>query len=257
MQAGLVSVTFRSLTWRQTLELARQAGLTAIEWGGDIHVPHGDLTRARQVGEATCQAGLRVAAYGSYYRLGQDHPAFCDVLATARALGAPAIRVWAGACPSDQCSEAQWAALIEDARRITHEALAAGITVVFEYHRNTLTDTADACGRLLGAVPGAMSYWQPPVDMPADACLLGLRRLDRRLAGVHTFSWQGVDRLPLRAREHDWLRFLAQAQRQGAPWALLEFVQDDSPAQLLEDARTLRRWLAQLDPSTPNPSEWR
>ena len=77
MQAGLVSVTFRSLTWRQTLELARQAGLTAIEWGGDIHVPHGALTHARQVGAATCQAGLRVAAYGSYYRRWARPPYAC------------------------------------------------------------------------------------------------------------------------------------------------------------------------------------
>ncbi len=247
MQAGLVSVTFRALTWQQTLDLASQAQLAAIEWGGDIHVPHGDVDRARQVGAATRRAGLKVAAYGSYYRLGQDTPRFCDVLTTALALGAPAIRVWAGSRPSSQCDAAQWAMLTEDARRITAQAMAEGIQVVFEYHRNTLTDTAESCDRLLHAVPEAQSYWQPPVDMPDDGCLAGLQRLGLRLAGVHTFSWSGVERLPLSARESGWLRFLTQAQRQGAPWALLEFVRDDCPRQLLEDARTLKRWLAQLE----------
>ncbi|HNC24059.1 MAG TPA: sugar phosphate isomerase/epimerase, partial [Opitutaceae bacterium] len=96
---GLVSVTFRALTPTQIVALVRQAGLRGIEWGGDIHVPHGNLARAREVREMTQEAGLSVAAYGSYYRAAQseaDGLAFEHVRATAVELGAPTIRVWAG-----------------------------------------------------------------------------------------------------------------------------------------------------------------
>src|SRR6185312_13188931 len=96
---GLVSITFRALTPAEVIALARQAGLRGIEWGGDIHVPHGNGARAREVKEMTAEAGLTVAAYGSYYRAGQADSSgltFDAVLETALELGAPLIRVWAG-----------------------------------------------------------------------------------------------------------------------------------------------------------------
>jgi len=50
---GWVSITFRSLTAERIIALVRQAGLSAIEWGGDIHVRHGDTGRAREVRRLT------------------------------------------------------------------------------------------------------------------------------------------------------------------------------------------------------------
>ncbi|MET0262082.1 MAG: sugar phosphate isomerase/epimerase, partial [Rariglobus sp.] len=69
---GLVSVTFRKLSPNEVAGLVKKAGLKGIEWGGDIHVPHGDLARAREVRELTLEHGLKTAAYGSYYRAGQS-----------------------------------------------------------------------------------------------------------------------------------------------------------------------------------------
>ncbi len=43
-RAGLVSVTFRQLSPEEIVRVAREAGLTVIEWGGDVHVPPGDST---------------------------------------------------------------------------------------------------------------------------------------------------------------------------------------------------------------------
>jgi hypothetical protein len=45
IQTGLVSITFRQLSPPAIIDLVRQAGLEGIEWGGDVHVPHGDLGR--------------------------------------------------------------------------------------------------------------------------------------------------------------------------------------------------------------------
>ena len=42
---GLVSVTFRDKTPAEIVSEVKKAGLDAIEWGGDVHVPHGDVKR--------------------------------------------------------------------------------------------------------------------------------------------------------------------------------------------------------------------
>ena len=47
LTGGLVSITFRDLEANEIIDLVKKSGLTAIEWGGDVHVPHGDFNRAR------------------------------------------------------------------------------------------------------------------------------------------------------------------------------------------------------------------
>ena len=114
---GLVSVTFRKLTPEEIIALSAKAGVQSIEWGGDIHVPAGDVARAKEVGQQTRDAGLMVAAYGSYYRLagGGRFPApFEQVLATAAALGAPTIRIWAGVKGAKVCPPKERAAIVAE-----------------------------------------------------------------------------------------------------------------------------------------------
>ena len=97
-------MTFRQLPVERIIALTAQAHLDGIEWGGDVHVRHGDIPIAHRVAQATADAGLVVAAYGSYYRVaeseGEGLP-FELVLDSAQALGAPLIRVWAGKRGSD------------------------------------------------------------------------------------------------------------------------------------------------------------
>ena len=72
MQPGLVSVTFKHRPCEDVIHYAHKAHLKSIEWHGQNHVPHGDLETARLIGQSTRAAGLAVAAYGSYYVLGQS-----------------------------------------------------------------------------------------------------------------------------------------------------------------------------------------
>ena len=74
LTSGLVSITFRQLTPEQIVDLVAETGLAAIEWGGDVHVPHGEVAPARDVRRRTEEAGLIVASYGSYLRVGHDDP---------------------------------------------------------------------------------------------------------------------------------------------------------------------------------------
>ena len=86
IRGGLVSVTFRALSAGEIVDLVARAGLTGIEWGGDVHVPHGDVACAREVYQRTVDAGLTVCSYGSYYRVGSgEPPAFEAVIESALA----------------------------------------------------------------------------------------------------------------------------------------------------------------------------
>jgi sugar phosphate isomerase/epimerase len=249
LRPGLVSVSFRRLGVPAVVDLARRAGLRGIEWGGDVHAPHGDLGAARDAGARTLDAGLAVSAYGSYYRLGQaGGPRFEDVLASARALGAPLIRVWAGSRASALVDDAEFERVAADARRAVALAGGAGLGVAMEYHEGTLTDHPVAALRLLGEAPGLRSLWQPPQGRPAAECAAGLRDLvgAGRLAHLHAFHWwpDAATRLPLAQGRDRWRAYLAlAAQAPGERYVSLEFVKDDSPRQLLQDAAALGEML--------------
>lgn len=250
LRSGLVSITFRSLSPAEVVELVRTAGLDGIEWGGDVHVPPGDVQRAREVNRLTADAGLSVSAYGSYYRLLADeaHP-FAAVLDSAVALGAPTIRVWAGNQPSSTVNAAERARIVEQSRTIADMAAAQGITIAYEYHSNTLTDTLDSALDLLRAVdhPNMRTFWQPPNGMPPEESRAGLETAAQWVSNIHCFHWwpTSKDRHPLADGAANWALYLDKiATLPGDRSISIEFVKDDAPAQFLEDAATLKRWLA-------------
>jgi len=256
---GLVSITFRKRTPREIVDLVVQARLSGIEWGGDIHVPHGDLTRAAEVGQMTREAGLAVAAYGSYYVIGKseaDGLSFTRVQETALTLGAPVIHVWAGDRSSADADEAYRQRVTDEANRIATEAASAGLTVAFEFHARTLTDTTASAAALLAATAkaGARSYWQPPVGWSPEERAAALTVVLPRLAHLHVFQWHtAADRRPLAEGAEEWLSYFkttaaAVAHRSDPCWALLEFVRQDDPVLFAADAEVLSRLLVQAAP---------
>jgi sugar phosphate isomerase/epimerase len=241
------------------IKLAAQAGLQTIEWGGDIHVPHGDIARATEVGRWTREAGLSVACYGSYYRLGSPgkSPSPLAVLDAAEALGAPAIRVWAGEKSSASATGDDFKAVVEDALSLADLAAGRGLSIAYEFHANTLHDNAQAAQRLLEATqhPAIATLWQPINQADTATSLASLVTVAARLLNLHVFTWtfpEGrLTRHPLDAGEAAWLHYLAAAARlPGNHTCLLEFVVDDDPGQLQADAETLLRWIKQTAPSS-------
>lgn len=250
ISSGLVSITFRQLSPQEIVALVREAGMQGIEWGGDVHVPHGELRRAREVGELTGEAGLQVASYGSYYRVGHSEEnglPFRQVLDTALELGAPVIRVWAGSIGSETVEEeARWR-VVADLRRISELAGKVGVRVATEFHGGTLTDTNESTNRLLLEVDHAnlYTYWQPLIGMSDETCVAGINELAPRLSHLHVYHWDTVkDRRPLAEGAARWKRFLQAAGELAEDrYAMLEFVQDDAPENFRRDAATLRGWL--------------
>jgi 3-dehydroshikimate dehydratase len=249
---GLVSITFRKLTPDEVIALCLKAGVGGIEWGGDVHCPHGDVEKAREVGQKTRDAGLVVAAYGSYYRLGgggRNAPPFDDVLASAVALGAPTIRVWAGVQGSAECPPDVRALVVDDGLRVAELAAKRGITICLEYHANTLTDTSDSARLLMEELdhPNIEFLWQPS---DGDSVALSAQRLLEvlpRLRNVHVFQWRPpLERRPLAEGEAAWVSYIDIIRESGRTVDfLLEFVVDDSPDHFIEDAATLRGWLGE------------
>ena len=73
---GLVSISFRKHTAEELIAAAKETGITAIEWGSDIHVPAGDTQRAAEVKKLCEDSGIAMPEYGSYYYLGLEPESF-------------------------------------------------------------------------------------------------------------------------------------------------------------------------------------
>jgi 3-dehydroshikimate dehydratase len=245
---GLCSVTFRALTPREVTETAAAAGLQTVEWGADVHAPPDQPTALRRVRGLTAEAGLTTCSYGSYWRAGAHTTEdFARVAEAAVELGAPRIRVWAGTEGSAAATPATRARVTAALREAAELAATRGLEIACEFHAGTLTDTPRATLGLLADVdhPRLSTYWQPPVDTPADTALAGLAELldNAHVSAVHVFSWlPGQTRLPLAAREPLWRGACDLAAARPVD-LLLEFVPGDSPAVLAREAATLRSWL--------------
>ena len=181
IRPGLVSVTFRQLQPEQIIDLAVAADIEGIEWAGDVHVKHGDINTAEKVRKATVDAGLKVVSYGSYYCVGESQKQeFKEVLDTAVALGAPNIRVWTGKKSSKDASEDYYEFVISDSKRIAEMACKYGIKVSYEFHCDTLTDTANSAKILLGnATNNLFCYWQPIDGEDGDSNRQSIRAIYR------------------------------------------------------------------------------
>jgi 3-dehydroshikimate dehydratase len=249
LYTGLCSITFRQLTVSEIIELTLQAGLDGIEWGADPHVLAGDLEQAACVKKKTEDAGLKVCSYGSYYRATESDTPFADVLDSAIELGAPIIRIWAGNIGSAEANQRNRDTVAERIRRAVIAAREVDITIALEYHGNTLTDTKESAHRLLKEVGQSdlKLYWQPRSGGIFEEDLDELNAALPYLSHVHCFHWGSGgwnDRHPLLDGVHAWQNYLNIVQAvEGDRYIILEFVKDDAPEQLLEDAKALKNLL--------------
>lgn len=247
---GFVSVTFRAIPPKDIVQLCVQNGLEGIEWGGDVHVPHGDLQRAREVRKQTTDAGLFVTAYGSYFRLGiseQQGLSFDKVFASAVELEAPVIRIWAGLLHSADATSEQRLAIAQEALRIADRAAKGKIIVACEYHAKTLTDTDASAQQFLREAdhPNLKTYWQPHMPGKIDPELTGLRSILPRLQDVHFPDWGRIKDPPSdNSMREPWQKVFGLLRTTGRNhWVMLEFLRNDSIDELPSQARRLKEWL--------------
>ena len=251
-QTGIVSVTFRKKPIDEIIALAASCGQDAIEIGSDVHAPRENLDECRRIAALAAKSGIAIASYGSYYKLGQEgnsDAVFAEYLAAAKALGAPNIRIWGGIKGSAAATEEERAAWTAEAARCAEAAAREGITMSFEYHGGTLTDTSESALRFMREIdhPNAYLYWQPNQYQDEAFNCKSLKAALPYVKNVHVFAWDARGgsciRFPLSVHEYAWKQYLDILASDGKPHHLLmEFVRDESDAQFIEDAETLKKW---------------
>lgn len=246
LKTGLCSITFRQLSAEEIIELAVKAGIEGVEWGSDVHVPAGDLIRAKEVAERTEQADLEITSYGSYYRAGESNmnaASFEDILQTAIKLGAPSIRIWAGRQGSNEADAHYREEVISDARRVASMASEHDISINFEYHGGTLTDTKESARQLMKEVhhENVGIYWQPEIGRDSDYRMASIKDIQDWLTHVHVFHWEGTDRLPLKNGKEEWESYIKLLKETSQKrYLMLEFVKGDDQEQFFRDAEVLK-----------------
>lgn len=252
--SGLCSISFRSLSCAELLELTLKAGLKAIEWGGDVHCPHGDVAIAKEIAEKCKAAGIDCPSYGSYYKCcDSGSPEFEDVARSSQALGASIIRIWAGTKSPKDADENYWHEVAAEANRIAAIAAKYSCKIAFEYHQNTLTETKDSTAKLMQMLPDSniLFYWQPPHGNSVEDCLAGMHEVLPRLANLHVFYWGAKgwsEKYMLAEGKERWDKFLNTANpKNGKRYAFLEFAKDDKTDNMLQDAAILNDIINNID----------
>ena len=250
LTAGLVSITFRKLTKAEIGVLMEECGLTAIEWGGDVHVPSGSPQDIADACSISAAHGIRTVAYGSYFKpweeSAQSRAAVRQEIGCARALGAQTIRVWAGRKGSADITAAERANVVRELQDACDAAKDSGITVSLECHNGTLTDECDSALRLVDEVSreNLKLYWQPNQFRDDAYNLETLQRELPYITNVHVFSWEGKDHYPLEKHEVLWRQYIDVLASSGKDHnLLLEFMYNDQPEQLKIDSTVLKGWL--------------
>jgi sugar phosphate isomerase/epimerase len=255
---GLCSITFRTLSSEEVIDVASRAGVQGIEWGADVHAPPGGGAAITALGARTRDAGLTVVSYGSYLGMAPSNDEqIGGALDSAEALGAPMIRIWAELGVTSASPSVERLRVTERTAALTDHVVARGMVPTLEFHPGTLTETARSTNELLDAVgrPELRTHWQPDPALSPATALAELADVTDHLAHLHVFAWgsQGIeDRRALTDGGAVWAPGLQLADREGAPvpggrYALCEYVRDDDPQQLVADVRVLRSWIDDID----------
>jgi sugar phosphate isomerase/epimerase len=262
IKSGLVSVSFRELSVEKILSMCERAQLECIEWGGDVHVVHGNIALAEKVAKMSANAGIEIASYGSYYFAGFSETSskkplfFQKVLDSAVALESKVIRVWAGhQVNSTEIGDEQRKIIVDDLLRIGEMAAKQDIAIGMEFHGGTLTDCNESAVRLKQELPDDSNvnfYWQTHLDYNDDQCLEGIKALAFRINNIHVSNWTKIEEGKytqhlLETRKGPWIKFLSEIIKDGKNHsAMLEFILDNSEENFYKDVAVLKQIISKL-----------
>ncbi len=264
MKTGLVSISFRKKTVKELIKATKESGLEYIEWGGDVHIPMGNVKLARKVKRLMHGAGLKCESYGSYfgviYHCDEHFPMpFKKVLKTAKALGAKTVRVWLG-WPCCGCKlgkgvylcEKQFNKNVTIAKYLCQEAKKFGMTLSIECHFATLSDDYHDTLRFLDAVgcDNLKLYWQPNHSKSFEYNLEALKALRPYITNVHVFNWnEKAEKFPLIEGKAQWDEYfkVLNDENSGERVCFLEFMPDGELSSLPTEAASLNTILEGID----------
>ena len=246
MKIGVVSQTFRDKDIPTVFEYAKEAKLDGIEWSAnENHILIGDSERSALVKRLSEKSGIEIFSLASYCYMYD----FCEcvkTLETARELSAPVIRLWAGKQGSAACPTEEYDLIVENTQKMARIAREHSITLAFEYHPNTLTDSADSAIELVKKIncENVGLYWQVRPDITFEENKAAFEKVKPYLLGnIHLSNYdEEKGYMPLEEISSD-LRGYFRDRGVGNN-LMIEFVKDASCASLVADANTLRKVIA-------------
>lgn len=147
LKIGVASVTFRNKTVSEVVEIAKNAGVSYIEWGADVHVKTKE--DAKTAKELCDKNGIKISSYGSYYRvLSHDKENWEEICKNAEIMGAASVRVWLGSKNSEEFTEDEYRNLLEEVTDMCEVAEKYNLLVCPECHDNTFNNNTSAIIRL-------------------------------------------------------------------------------------------------------------
>lgn len=242
---GFTTVTFRKKSRREVCEIAQKNDVKCIEWGGDVHLPPDDEMALQEVISLQKEFGLTAISYGSYYRLGAENYSLWEqIVNTADKIGAKIIRIWQGDCSSQTISKEKMQAMVNETKKLADIADKKGLTVAFEFHKNTNNDNGKSAVAFLKSVHkhNVKTYWQP---FSTDGDTENLKAVLPYLVCVHIFEWtEKGHRYSLKHGVAKWCAFLKIIENSDTePYLIMEFVKHDSRHQFAKDVKILRQML--------------
>lgn len=147
MKIGVASVTFRNKTISQVVEIAKNAGVEFIEWGGDVHVK--TLDDARFAKRLCDENNIKISSYGSYYRTGSsDKNEWKEICRIANEMGASSVRIWLGNKDSENFTGSEYEELLEEMNFLCSKAKEYNLFVCPECHDNSFNNNTEAILKL-------------------------------------------------------------------------------------------------------------
>lgn len=238
---GLVSVSFRKHTPEEIIKAVKEAGLSCIEWGSDIHAPCRDTERLLDIVRLQTEYGIECSSYGTYFRLGhtpiEELPRY---ISAAKMLGTNILRLWCGTKSGANMTAEERENLFAVCRQAAAMAEEQGVILCMECHHGTFTERPEDTVALMEAVnsPHFRMYWQPFQWLDSDGSLKIAQTVSPYAEHIHVFNWKGSQKLSLAEAVDTWRVYLSVLPPPRA--LLLEFMPDDNIETLPVEAEALK-----------------
>ncbi len=238
---GLCSISFRKNTPQEILTETKNAGLSYIEWGSDVHAPQKDIEKLTNIANLQKEYNIKCSSYGTYFRIGvTPTEELQEYINAAKILGTDVLRLWCGNKNSQDYNEEEKAALFNECKKIAAIAEENAVTVCMECHNGTYTNTEKSALELIKAVNSKafLMYWQPQQFMSFEENLSYAKNISGFVKHIHVFNWKGDNRFPLADGINFWKEYLKCFENNKI--LLLEFMPDDKIESLANESDALK-----------------
>jgi len=240
-KCGVVSVSFRNHSPEEIIIATKNAGLSCIEWGSDIHAPYGDLVNLGELVKLQKMYDIKCSSYGTYFRIGETPIDELEgYIKAAKILGTDILRIWCGTKCGANMTDIEKSELLSLCCKASRIAEEQGVILCMECHRSTFTEDPRDAIWLIEKVNSKnfRMYWQPFQWQTADENVLNARKIAPYAEHIHVFNWKDDKKIPLSCAIDEWRKYLSEFSSPRT--LLLEFMPCGTLEELKNEANALK-----------------